>query len=95
MRRCGSHSQIGVGGRPRGGVDDRSNRLANAGESLINAKAKFTAQTLAEEQEMRKLVPCVEHLESLIVLKRQPLTLLRQMAESYETLYREGMFSSL
>ncbi len=68
-------------------------RLAGAGESFINAKAKFTAQTLAEEQELRKLAARVEHLEGLIALKRQQLALLKQMAESYEKLYREGIAS--
>ena len=68
-------------------------RLAGAGESFINAKAKFTTQTLAEEQEMRKLAARVEHLEGLIALKRQQLALLKQMAESYEKLYREGIAS--
>lgn len=68
-------------------------RLAGAGESFINAKAKFTSQTLADEQEMRRLSARVEHLEGLIALKRQQLTLLNQMADSYEKLYREGVAS--
>ncbi len=68
-------------------------QLAGAGESFINAKAKFTAQTLSEEQELRKLAARVEHLENLITLKRGQLTLLKQMAESYEKLYRQGLAS--
>jgi HlyD family type I secretion membrane fusion protein len=68
-------------------------QLAGAGESFINAKAKFTTQTLADEQEMRKLSARVEHLEGLIALKRQQLALLKQMADSYEKLYREGLAS--
>ncbi len=68
-------------------------RLAGAGESFINAKAKFTAQTLADEQETRKLTARVEHLAGLIALKRQQLALLKQMSESYEKLYREGIAS--
>ena len=68
-------------------------RLAGAGESFINAKAKFTAQTLADEQDVRKLAARVGHLEGLIALKRQQLVLLKQMADSYEKLYREGIAS--
>lgn len=68
-------------------------QIVGAGESFINAKAKFTAQTLAVEQEMRKLAARVEHLEGLIALKRQPLALLKQMAESYEKLYSQGIAS--
>src|SRR5262245_5759044 len=68
-------------------------QLAGAGESFINAKAKFAAQTLASEQETRKLDARVEHLQGLIGIKRQQLTLLKQMADSYEKLYREGIAS--
>ncbi|HSE98736.1 MAG TPA: HlyD family efflux transporter periplasmic adaptor subunit [Blastocatellia bacterium] len=68
-------------------------RIAGAGERFINSKAKFTAQTLADEQEMRKLAARIEHLEGLIAIKRQQLGLLKQMAESYEKLYREGLSS--
>lgn len=68
-------------------------QLAGAGESFINAKSKFTAQTLVDEQEMRKLSARVEHLEGLIALKRQQLALLKQMAASYEKLFREGLAS--
>jgi HlyD family type I secretion membrane fusion protein len=68
-------------------------QLAGAGESFVNAKAKFTAQTLADEQELRKLAARVDHLENLIALKRSQLTLLKQMAESYEKLYRQGLAS--
>ena len=68
-------------------------QLAGAGESFINAKAKFTAQTLADEQEIHKLAARVEHLAALIALKRQQLALLNQMVGSYEKLYREGIAS--
>jgi HlyD family type I secretion membrane fusion protein len=68
-------------------------QLAGAGESFTNAKAKFRAQTLAEEQELRRLAARVEHLEGLIALKRQQLTLLKQMAESFEKLYQQGIAS--
>ncbi|HZM90587.1 MAG TPA: HlyD family efflux transporter periplasmic adaptor subunit [Blastocatellia bacterium] len=68
-------------------------QLAGAGESFINTKARFTSQTLAAEQETRKLAARVEHLEGLIALKRQQLALLKQMTESYEKLYREGIAS--
>jgi membrane fusion protein len=68
-------------------------QLAGAGESFINAKTKFTAQTLAEEQEIRKFIARIEHLEGLIALKRQQLTLLKQMADSFEKLYQQGIAS--
>jgi HlyD family type I secretion membrane fusion protein len=68
-------------------------QLAGAGESFTNAKAKFTAQTLADEQEMRKLAARVEHLEGVVALKRRQFELLKQMADSYEKLYRDGIAS--
>ena len=68
-------------------------QLAGAGESFINAKARFTSQTLADEQDARNLAARVEHLEGLIALKRKQLALLKQMADSYEKLYREGIAS--
>jgi membrane fusion protein len=68
-------------------------QLAGAGESFINAKARFTALSLAEEQEIRKFTARVQHLEGLIALKRQQLTLLKQMAESFEKLYQQGIAS--
>ncbi len=45
------------------------------------------------EQEIRKLRGRAEHLESLIGHKRRQLELTRQMAASYEKLYREGLAS--
>jgi membrane fusion protein len=68
-------------------------QLAGVGESFINAKSKFTAQTHADEQEIRKFTARIEHLEGLITLKRQQLTLLKQMAESFEKLYQQGIAS--
>jgi membrane fusion protein len=68
-------------------------QIAGAGESFTNAKARFTAQTLADEQETRKFAARVEHLEGLIALKRRQLDLLKQMVDSYEKLYREGIAS--
>lgn len=68
-------------------------QLAGAGESFINTKAKFVAQTLSDEQEMHKLAARVEHIGGLIILKRQQLALLKQMTDSYEKLYHEGLAS--
>ena len=68
-------------------------QLAGAGESFINVKAKFTSQNLADAQELRKLSGRVDHIEGLIALKRQQLTLLKQMADSYEKLYGQGIAS--
>ncbi len=68
-------------------------QLAGAGDSFTNARAKFTAQTLADEQELRKLAARVEHLEGLLTLKREQLALLKQMSDSYEKLYRQGIAS--
>ena len=68
-------------------------QLAGAGESFINTKAKFGAQTLSDEQETRKLAARVEHIEGLIALKRQQLALLKQMTDSYEKLSGEGLAS--
>ncbi|MGH9768920.1 MAG: hypothetical protein ACREAB_15920, partial [Blastocatellia bacterium] len=48
---------------------------------------------LSAEQEIRKLRGRAEHLESLIGHKRRQLELTRQMAASYEKLYREGIAS--
>ena len=68
-------------------------QLAGAGQSYINAKEKFNAQTLADEQEIRKLLARVEHLGGLITYKRQQLSLFKQLVDSDETLYREGIVS--
>lgn len=68
-------------------------QLAGAGESFTNAKEKFTAQSLAEEQETRKLLARVEHLAQLITYKRQQLNLFKQLVDSDEKLYREGIVS--
>ena len=68
-------------------------QMAGAGESFGNAKQKFTSQTLADEQESRKLASRVEHLTELIAFKRQQVNLLKQLVDSDETLYREGIVS--
>jgi hypothetical protein len=44
-------------------------------------------------EETRKLVARVEHLGGLVKLKRQQLDLLKQLLESDETLYRQGILS--
>lgn len=68
-------------------------QLAGAGESFLNAKEKFTTQVRADEQEIQKLAARVEHLAGLVKLKRQQLSLLKQMVDSDEVLYREGIVS--
>jgi len=68
-------------------------QLAGAGQSYINAKEKFNAQTLADQQEIRKLLARVEHLAGLITYKRQQVGLFKQLVDSDETLYREGILS--
>ncbi|HSB26473.1 MAG TPA: HlyD family efflux transporter periplasmic adaptor subunit [Pyrinomonadaceae bacterium] len=68
-------------------------QLAGAGESFENAKAKFNAQTLVDEQEQQKLLVRAEHLEALVTLKRQQLSLLKQLEASDERLFREGIVS--
>lgn len=68
-------------------------QLAGAGESFLNAKAKFSAQVRADEQEVQKLTARVEHLGGLVKLKRQQLSLLKQLVDSDEMLYREGIVS--
>ena len=68
-------------------------QLAGTGESFVNAKEKFASQTLADEQESRKLSARVEHLAGLIAYKRQQVNLLKQLVDSDETLYREGIVS--
>jgi HlyD family type I secretion membrane fusion protein len=59
----------------------------------MNAKARLGAQTLADEQEIHRLAARIKHIEGLITLKRRQLTLLNQMADSYEKLFREGLTS--
>ncbi|HEX5080611.1 MAG TPA: HlyD family efflux transporter periplasmic adaptor subunit, partial [Blastocatellia bacterium] len=68
-------------------------RLAGAGESFLNARMKYNAERMADEQEIRKLNGRAEHLESLIGHKRRQLELIRQLAAGYEKLYREGLAS--
>lgn len=67
--------------------------LAGAGESLSNAKEKFSAHSRAAEQEGHRLAAHVEHLGGLVTLKRQQLKLFKQLVDSDETLYREGIVS--
>lgn len=67
--------------------------LAGAGESFSNAKEKFSAHSRADEQEGRRLAAHVEHLAGLVALKRQQLKLFKQLVDSDETLYREGIVS--
>ena len=67
--------------------------LAGAGQSFINTKDKFTQQSLADEQEVYKLTVRIDHLAGLIKLKRQQISLLKQLVDSDEMLYREGIVS--
>jgi multidrug efflux pump subunit AcrA (membrane-fusion protein) len=68
-------------------------QLAGSGESFLNARAKYATDRLSVEQEIRKLESRAQHLESRIENKRRQLELTRQMAASYEKLYREGIAS--
>ncbi|MDQ3009311.1 MAG: HlyD family efflux transporter periplasmic adaptor subunit [Acidobacteriota bacterium] len=68
-------------------------QLAGAGTSAINARQKFDSLRGADEQEVRKLEGRVEHLNTLIAHKRSQLALTKQMADSFEKLYREGIAS--
>ena len=68
-------------------------QLAGNGESFLNARTKYNTERMSAEQEIRKLRGRAEHLESLIGHKRRQLELTRQMAASYEKLYREGLAS--
>ena len=68
-------------------------QLAGSGESFVNARAKYDAERMTVEQETRRLSGRIEHLESLIAIKRRQLELVSQMAASYEKLYREGIAS--
>jgi multidrug efflux pump subunit AcrA (membrane-fusion protein) len=68
-------------------------QLAGTGESFGNAKAKFETERLSDEQEVRRLTARAEHLESLSAHKRRQLALTKQMADSFEQLYREGIAS--
>lgn len=67
--------------------------LAGAGMSAVNARQQFTSLRLSNEQEIQKLQGRIEHLDSLIAHKRGQLALTKQMAESFEKLYREGIAS--
>lgn len=68
-------------------------QLAGAGESLVNAKEKFSAHSRADEQEAHKLAARVEHLLGLVTLKRQQVNVFKQLVDSDEILYREGIIS--
>ncbi|HMV48258.1 MAG TPA: HlyD family efflux transporter periplasmic adaptor subunit [Blastocatellia bacterium] len=68
-------------------------RLAGAGESAVNARARNEQQRLADEQEIRRLGDRVKHLDTLIAAKRKQLALTKQMTDSFEKLYREGIAS--
>jgi HlyD family type I secretion membrane fusion protein len=68
-------------------------QLAGAGESFGNLSLKRTTDRQAEDQELRKLEMQIEHLDDLIGYKRGQLKLQKEMADSYEKLYREGIAS--
>lgn len=68
-------------------------QLAGSGDSAVNARMRNEAQRLADEQEVRRLAGREEHLGVLIANKRRQLALTKQMTESYEKLYREGIAS--
>lgn len=68
-------------------------RLAGAGESVVNARLRNEQQRLADEQEIRRLADRVKHLDVQIANKRRQLALTKQMTDSYEKLYREGIAS--
>ncbi len=68
-------------------------RLAGAGESAVNARLRNEQQRLADEQEIRRLGDRVKHLDTLIAAKRKQLALTKQMTDSFEKLYREGIAS--
>lgn len=68
-------------------------RLAGAGESAVNARLRNEQQRLADEQEIRRLADRVKHLDVQIANKRRQLALTKQMTDSYEKLYREGIAS--
>lgn len=68
-------------------------RLAGAGDSAVNARLRNEQQRLADEQEIRRLTDRIKHLETLIAAKRKQLALTKQMTDSFEKLYREGIAS--
>jgi multidrug efflux pump subunit AcrA (membrane-fusion protein) len=68
-------------------------RLAGAGESAVNARLRNEQQRLADEQEIRRLGDRVKHLDGQMASKRKQLALTKQMTDSYEKLYREGIAS--
>jgi len=68
-------------------------QLAGAGLSAVNARQKFNSLRLSDEQQIRKLEARVTYLDSLIAHKRQQLALAKQMTDSFEKLYREGIAS--
>lgn len=68
-------------------------QLAGAGDSFTNTRLKFETERLAEAQEVIKLGSRVQHLDSLLAHKRLQFKLTKQMADSYEQLFREGIAS--
>ena len=68
-------------------------QLAGAGASVGNARLQFETELRAAEQEQRKLEIRAQHLTEQIEQKRRQLALTVQMAESFETLFREGIAS--
>lgn len=68
-------------------------QLAGAGESFSNIKSKRDTDHEAENQELHRLEMQIEHLGDLIAHKRGQLKLVKEMADSFEKLYREGIAS--
>ena len=79
-------------------IGDRSSELGTlqaqrrgAEERLINTKRKYESEHLADQQEEKRLKGRIDYLIRMIDLKKKEQVLTKEVAESYEKLYKSGI----
>ena len=68
-------------------------QLGGSSASLDNARAQYDSRRLSDLEEVRKLEERITHLGRLIESRKQDLELVKQIAASYEKLYKDGLAS--
>jgi len=79
-------------------IGDRSSELGTvqaqrrgAEERLINTKRKYESEHLADQQEEKRLKGRIDYLIRMIDLKKKEQALTKEVADSYEKLYKSGI----
>jgi membrane fusion protein len=79
-------------------IGDRSSELGTlqaqrrgAEERLINTRRKYESESLADQQEEKRLKGRIDYLIRMIDLKKKEQVLTKEVADSYEKLYKSGI----